>query len=290
MKALKTHSSVSQQVSLLQKRGLSIANPKDAEAVLLRVNYYRLSGYLHDFKQPSSGLYIQGLTWERLKRIYDFDRKLTRILLYTLEDIEETLKTRFSYMITSRYPSDSLIYLRPDIYRDYSAYLRFLDSFYQSTDNNSNLPFVKHHKQVYGGMLPLWVAVELLTMGNLHAVYENLITKYQKALAREYRTGVRQLSSWIENLTYTRNHLAHYMRIYNFNFGRTPAKCSQHPRSFTQTHMIFDQICAIANMYSDPDEWVNYVLAELKALIDEYAEDVELCGLGFPENWEQVLR
>lgn len=289
MKPLKLHKSLSEQVSLLEMRGLKINDRVLVEKTLFNVNYYRLSGYLHNFKKISSDCYETGVSWFRLKRIYDFDRKITRILMFALEDIEETLKTRLSYMLTCTHPSDPLIYLKPFIYRAYDQYIRFLAHFYETKENNRGLPFIEHHNKEYGGYLPMWVAVELFTMGNLYALYKNLISKYQKDLAKSYGTGSRQLISWLENLTYTRNHLAHYMRVYNFNFGRTPLSCNRHPRTFPTSNMIFDQIYIIACMYSDKTEWKNYVVPELKALIDEYSEDITLSGLGFPEDWEYIL-
>lgn len=289
MAELKRHASLTEQVNLLLNRGLVIEYPDQVERALFSINYYRLSGYLHNFKEASSDHYIKNLSWNRLKRIYDFDRKLTRILMFALEDIEETLKTRFSYTITKHFPDVPTIYLQPSIYREYDKYIRFLDHFYRAKENNSGLPFVKHHNEKYGGLLPMWVAVELLTMGNLHSLYDNLVSTYQKELAKSYNTGPRQLSSWIQNLTYTRNHLAHYMRIYNFNFGRTPVECKYHPRNFPVTNMIFDQIHIISCMYSDKGEWNHYVIAEIKAIIEEYNEDVELTALGFPSNWETIL-
>ena len=189
--------------------------------------------------------------------------------MFALEDIEETLKTRLSYTITSEHTDDPLIYLKPTIYREYAPYIKFQWHFYKEVDNNAKLPFVKHHIDNYGGKLPMWVAVELFTMGNIHSVYNNLTTKYQKAHAKTYNTGPNQLKNWIENLTYTRNHLAHYMRIYNFNFGRTPAKCTNHQIDYQKTNMIFDQICAISYMYSDVKEWNNYILTEIERIIVE---------------------
>lgn len=290
MAILKKHSSLQEQIELLRSRGLIIGDDREVEAVLANVNYYRLSGYLHDFKAADSDQYIEGLTWRRLKRIYDFDRKFTRILMFALEDIEETFKTRLSYTLTSAFPNNPLIYTEPTIYRDIKQYVRFINIFNKEKYNNRKLPFVKHHEKKYGGDLPMWVAVELFTMGNLQAIYDNLISKFQKSLAKAYGTGPNQLSSWLENLTYTRNHLAHYMRIYNFNFGRTPAECSKHPRTFAPSHMIFDQIFVMACMYSDPNEWNDYVLTEIKSLLEEYSEDIVLCDIGFPEDWEPILK
>lgn len=289
MKTLKKYMTPHQLVALMQSRGLIITDAASAEDSLHTTNYYRLSGYLHDFKQPQSDTYISGLTWERLLRIYDFDRRFTRILMFALEDIEEALKTRMSLVLTSEYPADPEIYLRPNVYRGYDPYLKFVSFFEKEVDNNKKLPFVRHHIDNYGGHFPMWVAVELFTMGNLHALYDNLTGKYQKALAALYGTGSRQLSSWIENLTYTRNHLAHYMRIYNFNFGRSPLKCKRHPNYAGTSNMIFDQIYIIACMYSDANEWNNYVLKEVEQLLEEFAPDISLSGLGFPENWKDIL-
>ena len=289
MAELKKYKSPQQLVALLQSRGLIITNIASAEETLRTTNYYRLSGYLHDFKDLGSDLYANGLTWEKLLRIYDFDRRFTRILMFALEDIEETLKTRISLILTSAYKDDPEIYLRPYVYRKYAPYMKFLSFFEKEVDNNKKLPSVRHHIEQYSGHFPMWVAVELFTMGNLHALYDNFTGRYQKALASLYGTGPRQLSSWIENLTYTRNHLAHYMRIYNFNFGRAPLKCKRHPKYTGTSNMIFDQIYVIACMYSDPTEWNNYILSEMEQLLIEFEPDISLSGLGFPPDWQTIL-
>lgn len=289
MKDLKKRTSRAEQIALLKKRGMIIDDAAVVNATLTNVSYYRLSGYLHNFKQKDTDEYICGLSWERVKSIYDFDRKLTRILMFALEDIEETFKTRLSYVITEKFPNDPIIYLKPNIYRNYDQYIRFLSNFYLLKERNQKLPFVKHHDLNYYGFLPMWVAVELLTMGNLWAIYDNLQPKYQKEIARLYNTGPLQLSSWLRNLTYTRNHLAHYMRLYNFNFGRTPMKCKKHSRYSATSNMIFDQLYVIGCMYSDRNEWNCYVVPELEKIILEYQEHISLECIGFPSGWRSYL-
>lgn len=125
MQELKRHLSVEQQVELLQARNLAVGNKDEAIKFLRNVNYYRFSGYLHSFKEPVSGAYKSGTTMEQVIRLYNFDRKFTRILMFALEDIEQTLKTRTSYLLTSLHPDDPLIYLNPVIYRDCEAYNKF---------------------------------------------------------------------------------------------------------------------------------------------------------------------
>ena len=289
MKSLKTHASLDEQVALLNKRGLVIGDREQAKRMLSDVNYYRFSGYLFGFKDTGHDTYMSGTTIEKVKRIYDFDRKFTRILMYSLEDIEETLKTRLSYAVTSANPSDPLIYVKPTIYREYDPYLKFLHRFYSAVEHNKSLPFVKHHIKHYRSQLPMWVAVELFTMGNLHAVYDNLLAAYQKEIAKTYGTSPKYLSNWIKNLTYTRNHLAHYMRIYDFNFGRTPVQSRKHHVYKTTSNMIFDQIYIMSFMYSDPKDWNEYVLPEIEKLLNEYHEVIPLSTLGFPADWKTIL-
>ena len=288
MRELKKRTSIEEQIALMEKRGLIIKERSIAAEALRNINYYRISGYLHDFKKPGTDEYEAGLTWEMLQALYDFDRRFTRILMYALETIEETLKARMAYLVTGKFPDEPLIYLSMDIYRDEQEFETFKKLFNKAVKNNSNLPFVKHHKKEYGGNIPMWVAVELFTMGNLHAVYDNLKTPYQKAIAKSFDLSVVLMSSWIESLTYTRNHLAHYMRIYNFNFGRTPKKKKGQFES-PVPNMIFDQIQVMAYMYTDKTEWNDYILPEMQSVIDEYKEYVSLSSIGFPENWREVL-
>lgn len=208
--------------------------------------------------------------------------------MFALESIEETLKARLAYLVTESFPDDPLIYLSMDIYRDQNDFEKFKRLFSNAVRNNGELPFVKHHHDKYGGNLPMWVAVELFTMGNIHAVYDNFQTPYRKAIAKSFDLNEKILSSWIKNLTYTRNHLAHYMRIYNFNFGRTPKKKKGQPES-PVPNMIFDQIQVMAYMYADRDEWDNYILAEMQSIIDKYGAYVSLSSIGFSENWSEML-
>ena len=285
---LKLHKSVTEQIEHLKARGVLIDDEREAEVFLSNVNYYRLSGYLYEFRKPGSSYYIDGTSLNRIIELYRFDCKFTRILMYILEDVEETLKARLSYTLSSLFPSDPLIYLDPSIYRDSSSLERFKVLFEKAKAEDSDLPFIKHHNEKYGGQLPIWVAVEIFTMGNIHKLYDNLKGKYQKAIAQTYNTGSMQLRSWIKNMTYTRNHIAHYMRVYGYNFGRVPMYCDNHP-PFSQTSLIFNQILCAGFMFSDKNEWKAYVIPEIKRLFEEYQNSIEITDLGFPTDWEEIM-
>ena len=41
-------------------------------------------------------------------------------------------------------------------------------------------------------------------------------------------------------------------------------------------------------LYSSPENWKS-VMIELKALIDEYSQYIDIKHIGFPENWWELL-
>jgi len=53
---------------------------------------------------------------------------------------------------------------------------------------------------------------------------------------------------------------------------------------------IFDQIMVMKFMYSDEKEWNEYIVPQLKQLLDDYDEVIALSCLGFPEDWEAYLK
>lgn len=288
-KPLKKHFSIEDQILRLEGRGLVIEDRDHARDVLARINYYRLSGYLHDFRIPGSERYLEGVTFNQIESIYEFDMRLTRLLMFALEDIEETFKTRFSYALSSEFPNDPQIYTRRKIYRDEAELVKSRKMISKAKRNNKELPFIKHHIDNYEGKLPIWVAVEIMTMGTVNSLYGNLLGKYQKKIAKTYNTSSIILKNWIQNITYTRNHLAHYMRVYNYNFGRIPASCKNHPSKVVFNGKIFDQIMVMKFLYSDVEEWNEYVVPQLRSLLDDYCGVIELKGLGFPSDWEKHL-
>lgn len=127
-------------------------------------------------------------------------------------------------------------------------------------------------------------------MGMMNSLYNNLLPVYQKDIAKKYNTGSVQLSNWIENMRFTRNHLAHCMRIYRYNFGRIPKSCKKNPINAKYNGKIFDQIAIMSIMFSDKSEWNEHVLTEIQTLLNEYKDVVKPSDLGMPDNWYDVLK
>ena len=55
------------------------------------------------------------------------------------------------------------------------------------------------------------------------------------------------------------------------------------------TRKLFSQILVLKLLYPDKKEWLNKVLIELKAIVEEYENDISLRHIGFPEDWYEQL-
>lgn len=289
-KEVKDPTSYIKQLNLLKSRGMLIDNDDKVLNILSQLNYYTISGYLQYFKIDNDN-YINGLTFEKIYKIYEFDKRFRNIMQYAIETIEKTLKTKLADTLAFNKNFGKLGYLNVNNFKKPKEHSIFLNNFKHQVRDNKKLDFVKHHNNTYGGLFPIWVASELFTMGMIYNLYINLNTNYQKLIAKKYSTGVDQLSSWIGNIKYIRNIVAHYMRLYNFKLQMTPKKCDiNFDTNFKPSYKIFDIIYIMKFMMFDKDEWNNYIIPNLKALIQEYEPFVILNDIGFPVNWEILLK
>lgn len=42
-------------------------------------------------------------------------------------------------------------------------------------------------------------------------------------------------------------------------------------------------------LYPDKNEWESRIMTELRALMEEYGDNISLSHIGFPENWNEMI-
>lgn len=290
-----------EQIELLKSRGLIIEDEEKAKNILTNINYYSLKGYLLQFKNKD-GNYLENTTFDKIYKIYLFEKNFRSILLQKLETIEVALKCKLSYI--SAYKIGEEGYKDKNNFKDKKEFNIFLVKFKNLKQKNKNLDYVQHHNQNYNGNMPIWVAINLFTMGMIYNFYKNISENknpnlkikennkqsIKKQLAKKYNTSDVILESWIENILYIRNMLAHYMRIYNVKLQKTPAKCKfNHKENYIVTNRIFDIVHIMKFLILDAEEW-NNTLTNISALFEQYENYINIELLGFPKNWYEILK
>ena len=276
-----------QQLNLLSEKGCIISDYYHTLQVIQNVNYYRMSAYFLPFKKED-GHFLEGTSFNNVFRIYEFDRKLRGLLFTIVEEIELGLRAQLSYYHAHKY--GALGYLSQDSFNaKRHNHERFIEHIQKAIDNNKTQSFVKHHLNKYDGNFPLWVIIELFTMGELSLFYSDMITADKKELAKNlFNSTHSNVSVWLRCLTDLRNYCAHYSRLYYNLFPAIPPTPKDFP--YILNKRIFDYILVLKFLYHDPIKWNNEFVINLDNLTLEYSDCINLKHIGFPDNWIRILK
>jgi abortive infection bacteriophage resistance protein len=273
-----------QQIEKLRSRGCIIPDVDFCKEVLAKINYYRLSAYFLPYK-TASDKYLPNTNFNTIYRIYEFDRKLRAILFSALEEVEITLRARLAYFHANQY--GALGYKDTGNFNSRHRHDKFMERITTAINDNKKVLFVRHHNEKYTGNFPIWVIIELFTFGMLSYFYADLPTANQKIIAREiFHTAPKPLISWLRCCTDLRNICAHLGRLYYRIFTAIPSGLDL-PQDAERR--LFGVIMSLRALYIDTKKWNTEIYPILCALLKEYAPDINLKHIGFPENWETVL-
>lgn len=284
---MKKGKTINEQLAKLSERKLDIPDYDRAYKTLQNVNYYTLTGYLFPFKNKKLDCYNPETSFDLAIDRYYFDSEVRTILLGLVSEAEEMLKTRIAYNIAIHHKSDPLIYTDVNYWSSSEEHRRFIIDFQKSIANNSEVLFVKHHINQYRGQFPIWVAVNLMTLGNLKYLYKNIPSRDRKNISKDLNLSPKTLDSWIDSLRILRNKLAHNMRLYGETFINTP-RWEKHHTNRYQTNKLFINIILLSYILKDSPVWESQSL-KLVETIDKYRNIIELSDLGSPPNWDDML-
>jgi abortive infection bacteriophage resistance protein len=279
--------SIEEQADLLITRGM--LGDRDLIAKRLReVNYYRLSGYWYPFRNPDD-TFQPGTTFETVWRRYVFDRQLRLLVMDAIERIEVAIRSQLAHHHALQhtpfgYATDKTS--RPKMTRaDFAEfYAKILEELSRSKE-----PFVKHFYDKYGDshdVPPIWVAVEVMSFGNVVTLYRNTSHKVKQSVATFFGIPDTVMDSWLLALNTIRNICAHHARLWNRELGVKPMIPHQ-PEWQTPVKVGNDRVFAILTICK---HGVNYVAPQsqwpsrLQALLKNYS-DIPRASMGFPANW-----
>ena len=289
--------SFEQQAQRLLDRGLIAPSKDELISQLKAVNYYRLSAYWYPFKttDPISGQerFSQGTTFETIWRRYSFDRELRLLVMDVVERVEVAiLRTRMVEQFTLQHGPFGYT----DI-RNFSPkfplpeYTRLLNDVDDAV-NRSNEEFVGRFRGKYTSepRLPLWMAVEVMSFGQLFTMFRNLNRNEQQALSQQFGLYPPVLVSWLHCLNFIRNACAHHSRLWNRELPIRPIipdirnRPEWHaPYQFDNRKMftVLTLLRYLLGSIHPQSDWQ----IRIEGIIREYPE-VPLHWMGFPKNWK----
>ncbi len=323
----KVFKSTNSQLRILRDRGMIVRNGSRIKKILETENYYNIiNGYKDLFLDKtdtfSEEKYIKNTNFMEVYALYLFDREIRSIFLKYILEIENNIKTVLAYEFSKKYGHDN--YLRVE---NFDTANRARDSkktkaqkvgevsqlivniqkeiAKQLTKNN---PMISHY-MLKEGYVPLWVLVNILTLGTISAFYQNLKQEDQNNIGRKFFMHPDEMMSILLVLTVFRNQCAHDGRLYNMK----AVKKNGQPNSI-KTNQIHRNLAIPFDTGNNPQYGKNDLFAiviifklmlpkssfnkfffalkkeisSLEKKLRKVGINVILREMGFPSNWMDI--
>lgn len=225
LKYEKKHKTYFEQVELLKQRNMIIDDDVAAENFLSNVNYYKLSGYFKFFEKEEND--FANTHFQEIIDLYYFDRELRIFLMKLIEKFEIALKTKIAYAIAKNYTAFG--HVNPENFFSKEKQLEFIEKL-KEEEKKSKESFIINYKKKYTGerFTPIWISVEILTLGTISRFYSNMLPKDKKEISDYFDVSKLTFESWVTVITLLRNFTAHNVRMWNRQIKPIAIKKSWH--------------------------------------------------------------
>jgi abortive infection bacteriophage resistance protein len=158
--------------------------------------------------------------------------------------------------------------------------------------------FVEHHKVVYGGEMPIWIAVELWDFGLLSRFVSVLQGRDKNSFAQKYGlVDGRTLESWVRLFNFMRNEATHHSRLWNRSLPTTPVlppveHCRwlevlhKNPRALTKTFGAFMCLQLMLKNIDPESRWHHSFIQHINSFPKSDLISIE--SMGFVKDWEKL--
>ena len=299
-----------QQIDKLEKeKGLIISDKQYAEKKLKEISYYSLiGGYKQPFKHAASSNYLRGVTFEEIVNLYYFDEAMRSLFLKYILHVERQIKSLLSYHFCEKYGESQKEYLNPNNYNISSKKVNGINKLISTLNSAislpSNYPYITHHVNTYSNV-PLWVAVNALTFGNVAAMYQYCTTDIRTKVSQNYDSiSESELHQFIRIIASCRNVCAHGERLFQFHSRISGPDTILHSKLkvpkkngtyLLGKHDLFAVVIALR--YLVDNEEYKLFKRELLKLIKQVCIDCPHITIqqlydymGFPSNWDKITR
>lgn len=300
----------SEQVNLLQSRGMRITDVKRAERLLANISYYRLSAYMLPYKKKENGLIIdcfkENTTWDMIYDLYVFDRKLRLLVFDAIERLEIAVRTQIIYQLSHKYGSHWLdnqnIFkapeprkLRDGVIVTFDVYAEIQKHISEQLHSNRAEVFIQHYRNKYDTPVnpPSWMSIEVMYFSHLSRICSGLKNRTDiNGIATYFSLPPQIFCSWLHSINYIRNLCAHHARLWNREMSIVPAKLDFSKKltwisnpDTVRRGKIYYFFCMLDYMLQTANPRSSFKKS-LKALLDEYKEVISLSAMGFSEGWK----
>lgn len=303
----KEFKSLDEQISIMKNKGLIINDIDKTKDILLRENYFFINGYRMLFmKSKNEKKFIEGVSFDDIYAVFQFDRNLRNILFKNLLIVENNLKSVISYNFSRKYGIKEKDYLKAANFSQDIKKVRQVNDVLNKVKRQIKLNGRQHSATLHYlsnyGYIPMWILVKLLSFGMINELYSILKPEDKLSIAEFYNLDVETLGIYIGLLSNYRNLCAHEDIVYDHKTQKEIPDTIYHRNLNIPLvndeyeygkNDIFSVVIMLKFMLKDSDfrDFVNEVSYELDLLdgrVDSIPQSKILDIIGFVPNWKEI--
>lgn len=298
----------------LISQGLQIDNQDIAKLVFEQCSYYRFKAYLVPFKELTAKKYKPNASFDKGYDLYNFDSELRTYLFKIIEKVEIGVRSALDQWITIQ-TDNPFWYLDSSLFNDNGKQIQTVTQI-RSMFVDSKEEFAEHYRgkyfnefcPFYRDLPPAWVALELMTFGNvvnlMNSLNENAIQTLKLNRFSKKKLKVEKFKTvcnWMEAIRQVRNACGHHNRLFNRNLmaptgikrylesSITLVRTRPAPdkREEDQMNRLYTNICAIQVLYSGLKH-EDKIGVKIAAFFQDNPTSLYfLDSMGFPSRWQE---
>ena len=279
----------SDQLDILEEKGMAIADMAFARHAIETIGYYRFTGYAYTFRdQADNSSYLEGTTFEQVMNLYEFDRELKQILFGYIERIEVAFRAKVIDVMSVGFGNGQW-FTDESLFFNSVEHQEFLCKMKDDVDGSME-EFMRHFREKYADEFPpAWITLQICPFGRLVKLYQNLEDQdKQDAIARFFGCdSTDRFMSWINSLAYLRNICGHHSRLWNLTIQKRPRIFIFGDRNRRRDNgKLYFMVCVIKKLLQPiiPNDTLKSDLASLFAKYP-FADKRKNTYLGFPDDW-----
>ena len=303
----KIFKTIDEQTDILKKKGLIINDEKKTREILLRENYFFISGYRHLFmNKEDKDKFLPGTTFEELYATFLFDRAIRNTFFKNILIVENNIKSITSYQLSKKYGFREKDYLNPNNFSQDSLQSRQVYDVLNKVKRQIRVNGRKHtatfHYIEHYGYIPFWILVKVLSFGIMAEFYDILKYEDQAEISKFYNVSPEILGTYLSLLSNFRNVCAHEDILYDHRTQRVISDSKFHrllniPKDedgyIYGKNDLFSLVIMLKVMLSkdDFDEMIIEISREVENLdkiVNTVTLDTILNRIGFPNNWKDI--
>ena len=301
----KIFKTLDEQIDILRNKGLVVSDEAKTREILLRENYFFISGYRHLFTEEKDK-FLSGTTFEELYATFLFDRAIRNTFFKNILVVENNIKSITSYQLSRKYGFKEKDYLNPENFSQDSLQSRQVYDVLNKVKRQIRVNGRKHsatfHYIEHYGYIPFWILVKVLSFGIMAEFYDILKYEDQEDISNFYKVNPEVLGIYLSLLSNFRNVCAHEDILYDHKTQRLIPDTKYHEllnitkdddgyiygKNDLFSLVIMMKVLLSKDDFEDMIDEIRREVNRLDRIVNVVPLDTILNRIGFPSNWYDI--